>query len=74
MRDFLRRHSLPSLTVLLKCAKNEQELAAAAPFTVEYPLPQDGVRYYLCQNGTCAAPVQELGAVKRQLALSQQND
>lgn len=74
VRDFLRRHSLPNLTVLLKCLKNERELAAVAPFTAEYPLPQEGVRYYLCQNGACAAPVQELDAVKRQLALSQQND
>jgi uncharacterized protein YyaL (SSP411 family) len=74
VRDFLRQNSLPSLTVLLKFAENESELAGTAPFTAEYPLPQEGVRYYLCQNGTCAAPVQELDAVKRQLGFPSKNN
>ncbi|WP_283608226.1 thioredoxin domain-containing protein [Faecalispora anaeroviscerum] len=74
VRDFLYRHSVPNLTVLLKCAENERELAVVAPFSAEYPLPQEGVQYYLCQNGVCAAPVQELDAIKRQLTSLRQSN
>lgn len=28
-------------------------VAALAPFTVSYPIPKDGARYYLCRNGSC---------------------
>ena len=53
-----RRESFAAgLTTLLKTAENAGRLALAAPFTASYPVPEQGVVYYLCQNGACAAPV-----------------
>ncbi len=31
--------------------RNQQELAEAAPFTKDYPVPSEGTVYYLCKNG-----------------------
>jgi len=32
-------------------------LADLAPFTENYPIPEQGARYYLCRGGSCAQPV-----------------
>ncbi|MCI8505272.1 MAG: thioredoxin domain-containing protein [Lachnospiraceae bacterium] len=60
---YLRDHSSHDLTVLFKSAENESRLSAVAPFTAAYPVSEQTV-YYLCENGTCHAPVtdfEELG-------------
>ncbi|MGC4020029.1 MAG: thioredoxin domain-containing protein [Muricomes sp.] len=66
---FLRSHALPNLTVLLKTHKNKDELDKTAPFTAGYPLPQSGNAYYLCQNGSCSAPVYDISSLSDQLHL-----
>lgn len=68
--NYLNQHFLPNLTVLFKHNKNRELLASVAPFTEEYPLPQQGVHYYLCENGTCSAPVQTLSELEQQLIAS----
>ncbi len=54
---FLRGTSRPGLTVLVKTPENAGTLAALAPFTENYPIPEQGARYYLCRGGSCAQPV-----------------
>ncbi len=64
---FLREASWPGLTVLVKTPDTAQALDGLAPFTRTYPIPETGVRYYLCQNGACARPVDSIAAVRGQL-------
>lgn len=44
------------LTVLVKTPETAKPLEELAPFTEAYPIPETGVRYYLCRNGACARP------------------
>lgn len=43
--------------VLVKNAENAEILSECAPFTKNYPIPESGAVYYLCENGVCRAPV-----------------
>jgi uncharacterized protein YyaL (SSP411 family) len=54
---FLKDHPAEDLQVILKTERNQQVLSQAAPFTSDYPIPEKGVMYYLCENGACKAPV-----------------
>lgn len=60
LRFFLRERPRLGLTVLVKTPESAQELAAIAPFTKGYPIPERGARYYLCRGGTCARPVDSI--------------
>ena len=64
---FLRREPRRNLTVLVKKPENGQKLAALAPFTVDYPIPASGARYYLCRGGACQSPVDSIAALEKQL-------
>ncbi len=69
------RHPFPGLTVLLKTPGNADILAKAAPFTAEYPLPERGIRYYLCQNRTCSQPADSIREIEVRLeALSSRKE
>jgi uncharacterized protein YyaL (SSP411 family) len=48
------------MSILVKTEDNKEELAECAPFTAEYPIPQEGEMYYLCEDGACRAPVKNL--------------
>ena len=61
------RHPVPGLNVLLKTPGNAEILAKAAPFTAEYPLPERGIRYYLCQNRTCGQPAGSIREIEARL-------
>ena len=56
----LRENTHPGLRVLVKNPENQLQLAELAPFTEAYPIPDHGARYYLCRNGTCEAPVDDI--------------
>lgn len=56
----LMRLAAEGMNILVKTEENACELAECAPFTAEYPLPQEGELYYLCEDGACKAPVTEL--------------
>lgn len=58
--------SLP-VTVIAKSMNNCDVLEHLAPFTKEYPIPEQGVRYYLCRDGSCSAPVERLEDVSQML-------
>lgn len=54
---YLKEHPADDLHVLLKTKENAEALAACAPFTKDYPIPERGTMYYLCENGACKGPV-----------------
>ena len=57
---YLRTKGGEDLSVLVKTAENEAQLARCAPFTASYPVPEQGTVYYLCENGACQAPTRTL--------------
>lgn len=57
LKNYLKSHPADDLHVLLKTKENAEALAACAPFTKDYPIPERGTMYYLCENGACKAPV-----------------
>ena len=63
LQAFLRGNPRRSLTVLVKTPDSAGMLAALAPFVKDYPIPERGARYYLCQNGTCVRPVESVTAL-----------
>jgi len=64
LSSFLRETPCPELTVLVKTPETSGALAALAPFTENYPIPEQGVRYYLCRGGSCAQPVDSIAELK----------
>ena len=60
LMTLLRENTHPGLRVLVKTPENQLQLAELAPFTEAYPVPDHGMRYYLCRNGTCEAPVDDI--------------
>jgi len=64
LENYLTEHTAENIQVLLKTEENAELLARCAPFTKDYPVPETGAIYYLCENGACRAPVKsfsELG-------------
>lgn len=55
MTDILRKKMPSNMTVLFKSPGNREELARLAPFTKEYPIPENGTLYYICRGNTCSA-------------------
>ncbi len=65
--NWLYSNSHLNLSTLFKTAENMQELSELVPFTSDYPLPSEGFVYYLCQNGSCNAPVNSLEELSKLL-------
>lgn len=55
----LREKPADNLHILLKTKENAEALTQCAPFTADYPIPEQGAMYYLCENGACKAPVSD---------------
>jgi len=62
--DFLREASRSELTVLVKTTENAGMLASMSPFTEDYPIPEQGARYYLCRDGACSQPVDSIAELE----------
>ena len=58
---------LPQTSVLVKTGPDAAALARLAPFTAEYPLPDQGIDYYLCHNRQCQAPASDFETIRSQL-------
>ena len=54
---YLKDHTADDMNILFKSARNEKILSETAPFTKSYPIPEHGTVWYLCENGSCRAPV-----------------
>ena len=64
LAEYLKEHPADDLHVLLKTKENAETLAECAPFTKDYPIPEQGSMYYLCEGGACKAPVSEFSKLK----------
>lgn len=64
LRHYLQENPAEDLQVILKTEQNAETLAACAPFTEAYPIPKQGALYYLCENGACKAPVEDIQKLK----------
>ena len=64
LKNYLKLHPSDDLQVLLRTKENADVLSRCAPFTKEYPIPEQGTMYYLCENGACKAPVSEFRMLK----------
>ncbi|NLB36545.1 MAG: thioredoxin domain-containing protein, partial [Clostridiales bacterium] len=67
LKSLLDELPFVNISVLFKTKQNEQQLSACASFTGQYPIPEKGVLYYLCRNGTCEAPTEDINAVREKL-------
>ena len=65
--NFMREESRPGLSILMKTPESADKLARLAPFTKNYPIPEQGVRYYMCRNGTCDLPADSIEELKIRL-------
>ena len=59
LKNYLKSRPADDLYVLLKTKDSADVLSKCAPFTKDYPIPEQGTMYYLCENGACKAPVPE---------------
>jgi len=60
----LNQHSSENITVLAKTPENAMQLEKIAPFTKNYPFPETGDAFYICENHACSAPVFSLNELK----------
>ncbi len=65
--ELLKSLSLPNLTVLFKSSMNKEQLSLLCPFSQQYPVPEKGTFYYLCQGSTCSQPLDNVEALKKLL-------
>ena len=64
LKEYIRYHWTDDLNILLKTAENAEKLSESAPFTRSYPIPDHGALWYLCENGSCRAPVTDFSELK----------
>ncbi|MGC2873898.1 thioredoxin domain-containing protein [Ihubacter sp. rT4E-8] len=57
-----------NLNIIIKTPENSEALAAIIPETARYPVPETGVKYYLCHDHRCMPPADTLKDIKEMLA------
>ena len=60
LKEHLLKEPAFNRSVIVKTRNNQAELEKIIPYVKEYPIPEEGTMYYLCQNGRCRAPVRDL--------------
>ncbi|HOD15368.1 MAG TPA: thioredoxin domain-containing protein [Spirochaetota bacterium] len=69
MLDRVRRAYMPDCSVLVKRPGSGGEaLSAAAPFTGDMKVPEEGAAAYVCTGGSCRQPVHSAGELERLLS------
>jgi len=58
--DFLREKGSNDINIILKNNESKDMLSKIAPFTTPYQIPENQTLYYVCKNGTCFPPVNDL--------------
>ena len=53
-----------NILLLAKTPANATILETVAPFTMDYPYPEQGTAYYLCEGFACKAPVYDMNALE----------
>ena len=64
LKNYLKEHSADNLQILLKTAENTDAFADCAPFAADYPVPESGTVYYLCEDGACKAPTKDFSQLR----------
>ncbi|MDD4699276.1 MAG: thioredoxin domain-containing protein [Oscillospiraceae bacterium] len=67
LEHFLNEMPYQNINIILKTKQNEEQLCNIAPFTAEYPIPTAGTVYYLCRNGACEPPTDNIESVINKL-------
>ncbi len=67
--DILRGCTKTPPAVLFKHPENAVSLSEAAPFTKNYPLPESGTRYYLCEGQNCSQPFSDVSLLRKKLCM-----
>lgn len=65
--SFLRGCEKPDLFVLFVSSENRGALLSAVPSARDYPIPETGTAYYLCQNGACGKPAYNFSRIREKL-------
>lgn len=55
-----RKEQKETVYALAVTGKNQKSLGKLVPEAAEYPRQTEGIRYYLCREGACQPPVEEL--------------
>ena len=61
---WIRDHPADDLQILVKTSASENVLTSCAQFTADYPIPEQGAMYFLCENGSCKAPTDQFEKLK----------
>ncbi len=61
---YLKENPTNNLNILLKTEENAALLSECAPFTEAYPVSKHHTIWYLCENGTCKAPVTDFSQLR----------
>ena len=64
LQTYLKQHPANALAILWKTKENALQLDKLAPFTSAYGVPEQGMQWYLCTNGTCDLPVSSFDALR----------
>jgi hypothetical protein len=60
LSTYLAERFEPNTIVLVKTEENEEELMRIVPYVKDYHMLNDKTTYYICENYSCKAPVNEL--------------
>ncbi len=58
----------PQAAILAKSTQDQEMLKRLAPFTSVYPVPRQGVVYYLCRNLQCDKPTVDFEIIRHKLS------
>ena len=60
LKEKLKERWCGNLSVLVKTDENKERVDRIAPFTREYPFEKNSALYFLCQDGACMPPVDDV--------------
>lgn len=60
LKHYMASHYEPNTIVLVKTDKNQEELQNIADYVKDYHVINDKTTYYVCENHSCKAPVNQL--------------
>jgi len=65
--SFLHHHHRQLPFCIVKTKANQKELMDIAPLTGHYPIPTEGMVFYLCKDGKCSVPVTDLRVLQQMI-------
>lgn len=64
-KDLAEKLAERNMEVLVKTSGNQIQAEKLAPFLKAYPIPDEGMDFYLCQKGSCQAPVHSFDELQK---------